>query len=134
MSRIDARSKSIRELLQGRRYAIDEYQREYKWDEKNIEELLDDLHAKFSSNYEPNHERHEVEQYDGYFLGSIILSRRQGKAYIVDGQQRLTSLTLLLIYLHHLQRNSRRLTTKLARSCTNVYVRSYGAQLDSIRR
>jgi hypothetical protein len=103
MSRIDADPRSVRELLSNRKYGIDEYQREYKWGPKNIEELLNDLYAKFSANYEEGHERHRVADYDNYFLGSVILSRREGRDYIVDGQQRITSLTLLLIYLHHLQ-------------------------------
>jgi uncharacterized protein with ParB-like and HNH nuclease domain len=38
-------------------------------------------------------------------MGSIIISIRDGKRYIIDGQQRLTSITLLLIYLNNLQRN-----------------------------
>lgn len=103
MSYVRADERSVRQLLQGRKYGIDEYQREYKWDSKNITELLDDLHGRFIDSYDPGHERTEVEHYRGYFLGSIILSQRNGRDYIVDGQQRLTSLTLLLIYLRHLQ-------------------------------
>ena len=38
-----------------------------------------------------------------YFLGSIILSQKKGESYIIDGQQRLTTLTLFLIHLHHRQ-------------------------------
>ena len=34
--------------------------------------------------------------YDDYFLGSIIVSKRDNKNYLIDGQQRVTSLTLLL--------------------------------------
>ena len=41
--------------------------------------------------------------YPHYFLGSIIISKRDNVAYIVDGQQRLTSLTLLLTLLRNLQ-------------------------------
>src|SRR5262249_44818285 len=36
-----------------------------------------------------------------YFLGSIIISEKEGQKFLIDGQQRLTSLTLLLIFLHH---------------------------------
>lgn len=38
------------------------------------------------------------------FLGSIIINVNNNKKYIVDGQQRLTTITLLLIYLHRLQK------------------------------
>lgn len=40
--------------------------------------------------------------YEGYYLGAIIVSQRESKSYLVDGQQRVTSLTLLLIHLYHL--------------------------------
>jgi hypothetical protein len=44
-----------------------------------------------------------VGDYGSYFLGSIVLSNREGHSYIIDGQQRLTSLTLLIVHLRHLQ-------------------------------
>lgn len=46
-----------------------------------------------------------MESYGHYFLGSIVISRKEAKSYIVDGQQRLTTLTLLLIYLRNLLRD-----------------------------
>ncbi len=103
MNRIEGHSKTVRELLSGVKYAIDYYQREYKWERRHIDELLYDLEAKFSANYEEGHERSRVQYYSHYFLGSIVLSHRDGQNFIIDGQQRLTSLTLLLIYLHNLQ-------------------------------
>jgi uncharacterized protein with ParB-like and HNH nuclease domain len=105
MNKIDAQSKSVSDLLSNKKYAIDYYQREYKWETKQITELLEDLEAKFLDNYEEGHSRIEVERYRHYFLGSIIVSNRDGKKFIIDGQQRLTSLTLLLIYLDNLQRD-----------------------------
>jgi Protein of unknown function DUF262/Protein of unknown function (DUF1524) len=97
---IHGEAKTIRQLLQGSRYAIDYYQREYRWEPKQVEELLTDLTEKFLDDHEAGHERTAVEGYGHYFLGSIILSDRDGRSYIIDGQQRLTTLTLLLIYLH----------------------------------
>lgn len=102
MNKIDAYPKSIFSLLNGMKYSIDYYQREYKWETRQIIELLGDLEAKFSENYEPEHEWSEVENYTHYFLGSIVISSRNGQKFIIDGQQRLTSLTLLLIYLSNL--------------------------------
>ncbi len=104
MNKIDARSKSIRELLDGVKYGIDYYQREYKWTTKQITELLQDLEAKFFDSYREEHSRSRVEGYTHYFLGSLVISSRNGQKFIIDGQQRLTSLTLLLIYLNNLQR------------------------------
>ena len=63
-------------------------------------ELIEDLTGKFLESHEPGDERAAVEDYGHYFLGSIIISDRDGQKFIIDGQQRLTSLTLLLIYLH----------------------------------
>lgn len=100
MKEIRGDAKSIRSLLGGAKYAIDYYQREYRWQTKHITELLDDLANKFRESYESGHERSAVENYGHYFLGSIIISDRDGQKFIIDGQQRLTSITLLLIFLY----------------------------------
>lgn len=105
MRAIEGKTRSIRELLKGVKYAVDYYQRGYEWDEKQIQELVDDLTGKFLDSYRPEHPRSQVQQYGHYFLGSIIVNDKDGKRYIVDGQQRLTSLTLFLVYLRHLQAN-----------------------------
>ncbi len=101
-NRVGGEPRTVRELLTGRRYALDYYQRGYAWERKEIAELLEDLTGKFLSSYAEDHERHAVEAYRQYFLGSLIVSQRDTKRFIVDGQQRLTSLTLLLLHVHHL--------------------------------
>lgn len=98
---IDGKGRTIRELLAGRKYSIDYYQREYKWQQKQVAELLDDLVAKFLESHEAGNERSAVAEYSHYFLGSIIISDKDGQKFIIDGQQRLSTLTLLLIFLHH---------------------------------
>jgi len=105
MREILGKAKTVRELLKGVKYSIDSYQREYKWHEKQIKELLDDLSEKFLEEYQPVHPRKKVADYPHYFLGSIIISRKESTGFIVDGQQRLTSLTLLLILLRNLQKD-----------------------------
>jgi hypothetical protein len=97
---IDGKGRTVRELLAGRKYSIDYYQREYKWQQKQVAELIDDLAAKFLERHEEGNERSAVADYGHYFLGSIIVSDKDGQKFIIDGQQRLTTLTLLLIYLH----------------------------------
>jgi uncharacterized protein with ParB-like and HNH nuclease domain len=69
---IHAKAKTIRELLKGVKYSIDYYQREYKWQEKQIRELVDDLAGKFLEDYDDKHSRAKVATYPHYFLGSII--------------------------------------------------------------
>lgn len=105
MREILGKAKTVRELLKGVKYSIDSYQREYKWHEKQIKELLDDLSEKFLEEYQSVHPRKKVADYPHYFLGSIIISRKESTGFIVDGQQRLTSLTLLLILLRNLQKD-----------------------------
>lgn len=100
MSAITPHYRSVQQLLQSQSFSIDEYQREYKWEKENIDELLSDLQAKFFSHYRPGDETPAVSGYGEYFLGSIIVSKRNGKNYLIDGQQRVTSLTLLLICLY----------------------------------
>ncbi len=103
MSKVQAQTKSVTELLTGVKYDIDFYQRGYEWQRRNIEELLNDLEAEFIASYSDEHEPQQVANYRHYFLGTIITISESGKRYIVDGQQRLTTLTLLLIYFHHLR-------------------------------
>ncbi len=103
MSGIKVEAKNLRKLLDGERYSIDYYQREYKWGEKQIDELLADLIGAFEREYNETHELDAILGYNRYFLGSIITSVKDNRRYLVDGQQRLTSLTLLLIMLRNLQ-------------------------------
>jgi len=98
---IDAKGRTLRELLAGRKYSIDYYQRDYKWQQKQVRELLDDLTASFVDSHTEGDERSAVADYGHYFLGSVIVSDKDGEKFIIDGQQRLTTLTLLLTFLHH---------------------------------
>lgn len=100
MKEIDAKAKNIRALLSGAKFGVDYYQRGYRWEEKHIAELLDDLSEQFLESYKPGDAPLAVKNYPHYFLGSIIISNKDGERFVIDGQQRLTSLTLLLIYLH----------------------------------
>lgn len=71
-------------------YQIPEYQRPYSWEEEHIEQLWDDIYSSMESNEER------------YFLGPIILIRREGFFEVVDGQQRMTTLTILFCVLRDL--------------------------------
>lgn len=63
--------------------SIPDYQRPYKWTVKNVQQLIDDLLAHFRDS-------------KVYRIGTIVLYKNGGKSEIVDGQQRLTTLSLLL--------------------------------------
>lgn len=88
-------------------YYIDFYQRQYKWDDIPVKRLLDDIFYKFNieySKYEKSVIELEnlVEKYSWYYLNTYVTNVIEGKRFIVDGQQRLTTLTLILIKLRHL--------------------------------
>jgi hypothetical protein len=114
LNRIDGHARTLHQLLHGARFAIDFYQREYAWERRQVTELLDDLSGKFLDSYEDDHERGEVGSYGHYFLGSIVICNKNGHRFVVDGQQRLTTLSLLLIHLQHLAKDSPAL------ECANV--------------
>jgi uncharacterized protein with ParB-like and HNH nuclease domain len=105
---IDGVAKTIAEVLEKKKYSIDYYQREYKWEAKQLTDLVNDLTTKFLDLYDAQHARKEVACYPGYYLGSIIISQKGSEPFIVDGQQRLTTLTLLLTFLRRLQHEQER--------------------------
>ena len=63
MPDIDAKARNVRELLGGKKYTIDYFQREYRWQEKQISELVTDLTSRFLSAYRPGHGRADVAKY-----------------------------------------------------------------------
>ncbi len=131
---IHATAKNVRELL-GVKYSIDYYQREYRWGEKQVHELLDDLSEAFLAAYESGMRREKVADFPDYFLGPIIISQSGSKKYIVDGQQRLTTLTLLLILLRNLQRDRDDAVLLDALICSVQYgVRSFNLDVDERAR
>ncbi|TOB44583.1 DUF262 domain-containing protein [Vibrio parahaemolyticus] len=103
-NKIEANNRSILEVLDNKKYTVDYYQREYSWEQTHIEQLVTDLCNAFLDNYAPEHQRQDVADYNSYYLGPFVLSEKSGKRSIIDGQQRLTSLTLFLIYLNNKQK------------------------------
>jgi uncharacterized protein with ParB-like and HNH nuclease domain len=103
MKEIKGVEKTISDLLRSKKYTIHYYQREYRWGKKQIEELIDDLTDEFNEYYSEEHERAAGATYGHYYLGSVVITDADEERAIIDGQQRLTSLTLLLIYLNNLQ-------------------------------
>ena len=79
-------------------FKIPLYQRPYSWTTEQAGELLDDLISFIGADTTAN-----VDELSPYFLGSIVLIKDESQpdAEIVDGQQRLTTLTILLSALRH---------------------------------
>lgn len=91
---IKPQDKTIKELLlSGRQFIIPRFQREYSWDRKNYKEFLDDmLNCLIISEGKVN--------YDQYFLGTMLFvgdcfEGDKNEIDVVDGQQRLTTITIL---------------------------------------
>ncbi|MFF5622584.1 GmrSD restriction endonuclease domain-containing protein [[Kitasatospora] papulosa] len=98
---VDGRGQTVSQLFKDVRYGLEYYQREYTWSRRNMQELLDDLANRFLDQWKSGHERADVRFYRPYFLGSIV-TYESDRTYLVDGQQRFTSLLLLLSHLRGL--------------------------------
>ena len=79
MQEIQGKTRTVRELLSGAKYGIDYYQREYKWQTKQMVELVSDLTGAFLEDYQEAHQRADVANYGHYFLGSIVISQRKNE-------------------------------------------------------
>ncbi len=88
-------------------YYIDFYQRDYRWTDEPVLRLLDDVFFKFKEHYDSSIDLDPIEEtvttsYPWYYLNTYVTNVVDGRVYVVDGQQRLTTLSLILIKLHHL--------------------------------
>lgn len=101
-------NQNIDTLFSNTTYHIDFYQRQYKWDSLPVIRLLDDVFYKFSE----EHKRYAnssipsdqiITKYSWYYMNTYVtnLDEETNRLYVVDGQQRLTTLTLILIKLYH---------------------------------
>jgi len=99
---IEGRGASIHQLFNGHRYQLDYYQREYTWESGNVRRLVDDLHTRFMAEWDAQHDRRDTSRYKPYFLGPYVYFHAGDITYLVDGQQRVTTLHLLLIFIRNL--------------------------------
>ncbi|MEI8309336.1 MAG: DUF262 domain-containing protein [Verrucomicrobiota bacterium] len=103
-NKIEAHDRRVAEVLENKKYTVDYFQREYNWQRRHIEQLIADLTGAFLNEYTDGDDRNKGEDYNNYYLGPFVVSEKESQRSIIDGQQRLTSLTLLLIYLNNLQK------------------------------
>jgi len=99
--------QNINAVFSSTTYHIDFYQRDYRWTSEPVLRLLDDVFFKFDETYENNSELPAEqatieEHYPWYYLNTYVTNKVGGKVFIVDGQQRLTTLCLILTKLYHL--------------------------------
>ena len=95
MSKLNVDQKTIKDLFQDKRadFLIPDYQRPYAWGETECQTLWDDIFS-FAI---PDEGRTEFDSNSEYFLGPIVTFKNSvSKMEVIDGQQRLTTLMLLL--------------------------------------
>lgn len=85
-------------------YFIDFYQRDYKWTEEPVRRLLDDIFYQFDEAYKKHSALDASKEtlnarYPWYYLNTYVTNTVGGRVFVVDGQQRLTTLTLILLKL-----------------------------------
>lgn len=86
MAEFESGSSSVGALFQDQFYRVPSYQRPYSWDDDNFDDLVSDTR--------------DADRAKPYFLGTIVLHKEaDGTSIVVDGQQRLTSLLVLLACL-----------------------------------
>lgn len=106
---IDPRNQTVESSLKNKSYYIDFYQREYVWAKETVEILLRDIFYAFELSYEQYKDaeltQEVLDKYNWYYLNIFITNNVEGKVYIVDGQQRLSTLTLIAAKLYHTTQN-----------------------------
>jgi hypothetical protein len=91
---LNAAASTAGSIISASEFEVPPYQREYSWQEDEVREFFEDLQRSLDD--------------DTYFLGLIILTDEDGKKKIVDGQQRIVTLTLLAAALFHEARSRNR--------------------------
>lgn len=116
---MDARKGNIYEILNGnKQFIIPVYQRRYSWEKKQCKRLWDDI------------VNMQNEDREGHFVGSIVNIAEQAmptgvqKFMIIDGQQRITTLTLLLIALRNYANHNPKISEINARRIDNVLLKN----------
>lgn len=95
MAEMKTERKSVFEYLCKNKFLIPIYQRKYTWEIDECEQLWDDVRM-FWENKDEEEE---------YFLGSIVMYKDKGRQNIIDGQQRTTTLSLLIRALYDKAKN-----------------------------
>ncbi len=94
MANLIVEQKTIKDLFQDKKsnFLISDYQRPYAWGETECQTLWDDIFS-FAI---PDEGKTEFDSNSEYFLGPIVTYKNEGRMEVIDGQQRLTTLMLML--------------------------------------
>jgi len=98
--KIESKDLSIEDLYKDF-YTVPDFQREYVWERAQVEKLLQDVFDEFYD------EEGQLIKGSEYFLGSIVVCRAEdGTFSLIDGQQRMTTIYLILCALRDLIRDT----------------------------
>ncbi len=101
-------------------YVVPDYQREYVWTEVQINQLLDDIYDEFDFNLNKE-----------YFIGSTVVFKNSDGFYeLIDGQQRTTSIFLIICALKKIYREREIDTDTIERMIKDKTVNSLGDSVD----
>ncbi len=93
IQQISINLEGVGSVLKGRRFKVPAYQRSYAWEVDHVEALLNDMQEAIN-----NKEKE-------YFLGSIVVtSTEDNRLEVVDGQQRLTTISLIILAIKEIFR------------------------------
>ena len=82
--------KTVSELLKNKKtIKVPDYQRAYSWDEEQVNQFLYDI-------------KEHAEKKTNYYVGHFLFEERNGNFYIIDGQQRLTTIVLLIFSIYNM--------------------------------
>lgn len=90
---LQANARTLTNVLSvNKKYIVPRFQREYSWGKEQVSELWHDIVSNI------HYQEDGQYQYDEYFIGALVLVGQEtsSELMIVDGQQRLTTLTILL--------------------------------------
>ena len=119
MARIENHKYSIEQAFRECFYVVPDYQREYVWTDKEVQQLLEDIDDQIESGTDKE-----------YFIGMILVSPGgdNNKYEVIDGQQRLTTFYLLLCALRHRFRNSSEYSGLFNNLVSTLHTTSSGVQ------
>jgi hypothetical protein len=102
MAKIENHKYTIEEAFRECFYIVPDYQREYVWTDKEVQQLLDDINEQIDASNSRE-----------YFIGTVLVSPTAQKNHyeVIDGQQRLTTFFLLLCALKQLFRGEPQVQT-----------------------
>ncbi|WP_191014492.1 DUF262 domain-containing protein [Treponema zioleckii] len=116
---IEPYRQTVQACLKDKTYYIDFYQREYVWSMETVKVLLEDIYEVFEQSYLPVKDAEMtsevMEKFNWYYMNVFITNKINNKTYIVDGQQRLSTLTLIAIKLYKMAK--KQFHKNLLRSC-----------------